>query len=549
MKRSVFIVLIFFCSWQGVFAQPQNTKFQGNQPKLVVGIVVDQMRWDYLYRFYDLYKTNGGFKRLLGEGFSCDNAFVPYLPTVTACGHACIYTGSVPAINGITGNNWFDNNLQKTVYCTDDKTVQTVGSTNAEAGQMSPENIFATTITDELRLATNFRSKVIGMSIKDRGAIIPAGHAANAAYWYDSQTGNFITSTYYMKELPDWMKTFNDRKTVDSFYDKNWNLSLAQEVYEKYCDTGVNSYESKPFGRNALTFPYYLSAFKGTDYSKIASTPYANDLLTGLAESAIKAEQLGKHEVTDFLAVSFSSPDYVGHAFGPNSWEILDTYVRLDQTLGQFFDYLDKTVGKNQYTVFLTADHGGAHIPEFLQKHHLPGGRWEDGAIKKELSDYLKNQFSQAGLISAVEEYDVYLNHPLIDSLKLDEAAIKKSVTQYLLKKDLVLNVVDKRKAADASLPVILREMIVNGFNPQRSGDLQIIMKTGVMDVGKTGMSHGVWNPYDSHIPLVFYGWGIRQGSLAKEVHMTDISVTIAALLHIQRPSGSIGNVITEVLK
>ncbi len=221
----------------------------------------------------------------------------------------------------------------------------------------------------------------------------------------------------------------------------------------------------------------------------------------------------------------------------------------MDETLGKFFNYLDKTVGKNQYTVFLTADHGGAHIPEFLQKHHIPGGRWEDGEIKKELSDYLSTQFSQTGLINAVAEYDISLNHPLIDSLKLNESAIKNAIVQYLSKKAFVLNVVDKRKAADASLPAVLREMIVNGYTPQRSGDLQVIMKTGVMDAGRTGMSHGVWNPYDSHIPLVFYGWGIKQGSLAKKVAMTDISATVAALLHIQMPSGCIGNVITEALK
>lgn len=548
MKKIVF-TLITFLSLSTLFAQPQKVNAIIPKPKLVVGIVVDQMRWDYLYRFYDLYKSNGGFKRLVGEGFNCNNTFVPYLPTVTACGHTCIYTGSVPAINGITGNNWFDNNLKKMVYCVDDKTVQTVGSSTTDVGQMSPVNLFVTTVTDELRLANNFRNKVIGVSMKDRGAILPAGHAANAAYWYDGKTGNFVTSTYYMKELPEWMKTFNNKKLVDSLYSKGWNLALPQEVYAKYCDTNENDYESKPFGNTALKLPYDLSAFKGKDYSKITSTPYANDLLENLAQSAIQSEQLGKHGLTDFLAVSFSSTDYIGHAFGPNSWEILDTYIRLDETLGQFFAYLDKTVGKNQYTVFLTADHSGAHIPEFLQKHNIPGGRWDDGDIKKELTSYLKNQFSQPGLIDEVAEYDVYLNHSLIDSLKLDEAAIKKSVIKYLLKNDLVLNVIDYQSAGSASIPAKIREMVVNRYNPQRSGDLQIIMKSGVMDAGKTGMSHGVWNPYDSHIPLVFYGLGINQGKLAREVHMTDISATIASLLQIQMPSGCVGSVITEALK
>ena len=551
MKRvSIFLtVIIAVLFFQSSIAQKTTATANTIQrPKLVVGIVVDQMRWDYLYRFYDLYKPNGGFKRLLGEGFSCDNTFVPYLPTVTACGHTCVYTGSVPAIHGITGNNWFDNNLQKGVYCVEDKSVQAVGSNAGEAGQMSPNNVFVTTITDELRLATNFRSKVIGISMKDRGAIIPAGHAANAAYWYDGKSGNFITSTYYMKELPEWMKTFNGRKLVDTFYEKNWTTTLSKEVYEKYCDIDENIYESKQtFGKTS--FPYDLKQYQAKDYSKIATTPFANNLLFELAKSSINAEQLGKHDVTDFLAVSFSSPDYVGHSFGPNSWELLDTYVRLDETFSELFDYLDKTVGKNQYTVFLTADHSGAHIPEFLQKHNIPGGRWDDGDIRKELNDYLKTQFSQPKLINAVMEHDVYINHPLVDSLQLNEGNIKKSIIQYLIKKDIVLNVVDKPKAAEATIPAKIREMVVNGYNPQRSGDLQIIMKTGVMDAGKTGMSHGVWNPYDSHIPLVFYGWGIKHGSLNRETYMTDISATVAALLHIQMPSGCIGKVIPEVMK
>lgn len=548
MKRIVLIVVTLFFLIN-CYAQKTAATNTIQRPKLVVGIVVDQMRWDYLYRFYDLYKANGGFKRLMGEGFTCDNTLVPYLPTVTACGHTCVYTGSVPAIHGITGNNWFDNNLQKPVYCVDDKSVQTVGSSSVAEGQMSPNNVFVTTVTDELRLATNFQSKVIGISMKDRGAIIPAGHAANAAYWYDGKTGNFISSTYYMKDLPDWMKAFNARKLVDTFYAGNWNIELPANVYIKYCDGDNNDYESKPFGKNAVTMPYDLQQFQGKDYSKIASTPFANDLLLELAKTNISAEKLGKHDVTDFLAMSFSSTDYVGHSFGPNSWELLDTYVRLDKTLGQLLDYLDKTVGKNNYTVFLTADHAGAHIPEFLQKNKIPGGRWDDSEIRKELNDHLKKQFSQSNLINAVMEHDVYINHPLIDSLKLDEQNIQRSVVQYLLKKDIVLNVVDKHHAADATIPAKIREMVVNGYNPQRSGDLQIIMKTGVMDAGKTGMSHGVWNPYDSHIPLLFYGWGIKYGSLNRETYMTDISATVAALLHIQMPSGCIGKVITEVMK
>ncbi|HTD92724.1 MAG TPA: alkaline phosphatase family protein, partial [Chitinophagaceae bacterium] len=347
------------------------------RPKLVVGIVIDQMRWDYIYRYNDLYKPTGGFHRMLAEGFTCENTFIPYTPTITAAGHTCVYTGSVPAIHGIVGNNWWDNISRKNIYCTQDDSAHTIGS-NSNAGKMSPKNMFATTIGDELRLATNFRSKVVGVAIKDRGAILPAGHSATAAYWYDSGTGDFITSSYYMQALPAWVTQFNARKVTDSLYKLNWKPLFSPEIYARYCTEDKVPFENKPFGPDQPGFPYTLDKFVGKDYGKIASTPYGNSLTLAMTEAAIKAENLGRNGVTDFIAVSFSSPDYVGHAFGPNSWEQLDDYVRLDETLGQLFAYLDATVGKGNYTAFLTADHGVAHVPNFSIQHKLPGGAFSD---------------------------------------------------------------------------------------------------------------------------------------------------------------------------
>ena len=557
MKRVILFFFSIFFIVNSYSQQQNNSAGNKTKPKLVVGIVVDQMRWDYLYRFYDLYKPNGGFKRLMNEGFRCENTFINYLPSVTGSGHACIYTGSVPAIHGITANNWWDNNLKKGIYCTQDDSVNTVGSNSVYAGQMSPKNLLVTTITDELRLATNFQSKVIGLSIKDRGSIIPAGHSANAAYWFDAQSGNFITSTYYMNELPKWVEEFNNRKLVDSFYSQNWNIFLPKDVYEKKCDNDENNYEAKVFDSLSLGFPYNLEQFREKDYSKIAYTPYGDDLLAEAAKEAIEAEHLGKHDVTDFLAISFSSPDYIGHAFGPNSWELLDCYVRLDSAIGSLLDYLDQTIGKDQYTIFLTADHGGAHIPEFLQKHKIPAGRWEDKSIKDELNNIFAKEFGIADLISSVNDYNVYLNHDEIEYAQqfagkfklLNEEYVKKIITQYLLKKDEVLQVVDFKNLNIVPLPQAIREKLNNAYNPSRSGDLEIIMKQGVVDAGNTGMSHGVWYTYDTHIPLIWYGAGIQEGYTYKNIAMTDIAPTLAALLQIQMPSGCIGKVIAEVLK
>ena len=512
------------------------------RPKLVVGIVVDQMRWDYLYRYYDVYKSNGGFKRMLGEGFTCENTFIPYTPTVTAAGHTCVYTGSVPAVHGIVGNDWYDNILKKDMYCAQDDSVQTVGSTT-DAGKMSPKNMLTTTIGDEIKLATNFKSKVIGIAIKDRGAILPAGHAANAAYWYDSKTGDFITSTYYMNDLPAWVKTFNGRKLVDSLYKLNWDLALPKDVYAKYCTADDKSYENKPLGK--VTFPYDLSQYVGKEYGKISSTPYGNTLTEALAEAAVKAENLGRNGTTDMLTVSFSSTDYIGHAYGPNSYEQFDDFVRLDETLGKFFAFLDATVGKGEYTVFLTADHGAAHVPKFSIENKLPGGF----TFNANLNSALKEKFGYDKLIIGTDNYMINFNNDLIDSAKLDKEDIHQTVIYLLLKQKEVAQAFEVKEVMEIPLTQKQREMVSNGYFPSRCGDIQIILKPGYVPGSGNGTSHGLWNPYDSHIPLVWYGWGIKHGKTNRETYMTDIAATLAGMLRVQMPSGCVGHVIEEVMK
>lgn len=517
------------------------------RPKLVVGIVIDQMRWDYLYRYYSLFKPNGGFKRFLGEGFTCENTFVPYTPTVTAAGHTCVYTGSVPNIDGIVGNNWFDQLQNRAVYCAEDNTVNGVGTNTAE-GKMSPRNMLVNTVCDELRLATNFQSKVIGIALKDRGAILPAGHGANAAYWYDSKTGDFISSTYYMTELPAWVQAFNQRKLVDSLYKLNWSPALPKEVYNQYCTGDDKNYEAHPLTSSAGTFPYTLEGFAGKDYSKISSTPYGNTFTAEMAKAAVLAEKLGKGSSTDFLAVSFSSPDYIGHAFGPNSWEQLDDYVRLDETLGKLFDFLDANVGKNQYTVFLTADHAVAHVPGFLKEHNMPGGTFGSDLVK-DLNAKLKEKFNIDNLVTGSFNYQIHLNHARIDSGSVETAEISRYIVNYLKKQPAVTNAFELGKLMETPLNSTLRERLANGYYPTRSGDIQFILKPGFIEGGPTGTTHGLWNPYDSHIPLLWYGWGIRHGKTNRETYMTDIAPTVSALLHIQMPNGSVGHVIEEVMK
>ena len=522
------------------------------RPKLVVGIVVDQMRWDYLYRYYDRYQ-NSGFKRLLNEGFSCENTQVDYIPTVTAAGHTCIYTGSVPALTGMAGNDFTIQATGKTMYCTEDTSVQTVGSTSL-AGKMSPRNLLTTTVTDELKLATNFRSKVIGIALKDRGGILPAGHTADAAYWFDDKTGNWITSTYYMKDLPQWVKDFNDQKLADTYLKLDWTPLYPINTYLQSTPDD-NKYEGKFKGTDAPTLPVKTSAIYKGNLGMIRSTPYGNTITLDFAVAAINAEQLGQHNVPDFLAVSLSTPDYVGHQFGINAVEIEDIYLRLDREIASFLTYLDAKVGKGNYTVFLTADHGAAHNTAFLNDHNIPTGVWDDGATLKDLNKFLQEKYKEERVVLNLGNYQVNLNYAAIKSEKLDEGAIKKDCIEYLQKLPYVAFAVDMSKAQTANIPEQLRTRIINGYNIKNSGVIQIILEPawftghGSGDSGPTGTTHGTWNPYDNHIPLVFMGWGIQHGSLTRETHMTDIAATVAALLHIQAPNGSIGQPISEVLK
>jgi len=522
------------------------------RPKLVVGIVVDQMRWDYLYRFYDRYQDNG-FKRLLNQGFSCENTQVDYIPTFTGPGHSCIYTGSVPAIHGIAGNDFIIQATGKSVYCTEDTTVQTVGSTSA-AGKMSPRNLLTTTVTDELKLATNFRSKVIGIALKDRGGILPAGHTADAAYWFDDKTGNWITSTYYMKDLPQWVKDFNDQKLAENYLKLDWNTLYPIDTYVQSTPDSTK-YEGKFKGMTAPTLPVKTSGMYKGNLGLIRSTPYGNTLTFDLAIAAINAEQLGQHTVTDFLALSLSSPDYIGHQFGINAVEVEDNYLRLDREMANFLIYLDAKVGKGKYTVFLTADHGAAHNTAFLNDHNIPAGVWDDGAALKDLNKFLLAKYKVDGLVLSLANYQVNFNYSIVNYLHLDQDILKKDCIGYFEKLPEVAFAVDMKKAATAAIPEALRMRIVNGYSIEHSGEIQIILKPawftghGSGDSGPTGTTHGTWNPYDNHIPLVFMGWGIQHGSLTRETHMTDIAPTIAALLHIQAPNGSIGQPISEVLK
>ena len=556
------VIVILFCSTTinaqskrtaAKKAAPKNTIAAGQasaesqRPKLVVGIVIDQMRWDYLYRYYNRYGSDG-FKRLLNQGFSCENTFISHLPSYTAVGHSTIFTGSVPALHGIAGNDWTEQLTGKTMYCTSDTTVQSVGN-ESEDGKMSPRNLLVSTITDELRLATNFQSKVVGVSLKDRASILPAGHLASAAFWFDDASGHFITSSYYMQQLPDWVNKYNNSNKVDQLIENGWSTLYPLTTYAN-SDTDDKSYEGKFKGESNTTFPHAIKEIYKQNKASFRSTPFGNSLTLDFAKAALDAYQLGRGTATDFLTINCASTDYVGHMFGPNSIEVEDTYLRLDQELASFFQLLDAKIGKGQYLVFLSADHGAAHAIGFMQEHNLPADFWYARPLADTLNKILAAKFNAPGLIRSIMNYQVNFNLTKIYNEHLDYTAIKKAVTDYLQQQPGISYAVDVAELGKSPIPEPIKTMIANGYNFKRSGGVQIILAAGWFEgYSKTGTTHGTWNPYDTHIPLLFYGWNIKPGKTNRETHMTDIAATLAALLHIQMPNGCIGHVIEEVGK
>ena len=532
-----------------ILAMPAMAQNPFRRPKLVVGVVVDQMRWDYLYRYQERFGDNG-FKRLMREGFNCENTMLNYIPAVTAIGHTSIYTGSVPAIHGIAGNDFHIDGKQ--TYCTDDAAVATVGS-NSDAGKMSPHNLKVTTIGDELHLATNYRSKVISVSLKDRASILPGGHTADGAYWFDAETGNFITSTYYRKDLPGWLKKFNDRQLAKHYLSQDWETLYPTESY-KNSTADNNSYENPFPGADTPTMPVTTSKLMDSEgLGLIRNTPYGNTLTIDLALAAIDGERLGNRGETDMLAVSLSSTDYIGHQFGTYAIETEDTYLRLDRDIARLLAALDQKIGKGEYLLFLTADHAAAHNFKFLTDKGIPAGGWDIGKTKAALNSHLKAEFkTDCNLVSGLLNYQIFLDNEKIDSLCISKENVVAAAIDYIKRGEGVYCAVEQENAGTATLPSPIKDRIVNGYYPGRSGEIQIIMQPGwygLESEATGGTDHGVWHPYDTHVPLIFFGSGINPGATFTPVEITDIAATVCALLHIQMPDGCLGKPVTELTK
>ncbi len=545
-----FLVLFSFCNSQNKATTNEigaSISKTSSKPKLVVGIVVDQMRYDYLTRFESKY-GNGGFKRMMSEGFNCKNNHFNYVPTYTGPGHASIFTGTTPKYHGVISNNWYDKVSKEIVYCAGDDNVNSVGTENV-AGKMSPHRMLSTTFSDENRLFTQMRGKTIGVAIKDRGAILPAGHTANGAYWFHGQDeGSWITSSFYMNSLPNWVTEFNASRAAESYL-KVWNTLYDISTYTE-SGTDDNTFEGGFNGKDKAIFPYDLKVLskKNRGYDILKATPYGNSLTVDFAMAAIKGEELGMDAFTDVLSVSFSSTDYVGHNFGVNSKEVEDTYIRLDKDLERFFNYLDETVGEGNYTVFLTSDHGAVNVPSYLSSVKIPAGYIDNKDRKVKFQSFLMATYGTKDIVEKISNNQVFLNREKVKALGLNLSDVQEAIANEQIGYDDIAKVYTATTMNSTGFSSGVEALLQNGFNQKRSGDVILVNDIAYISYSKTGSTHGSALNYDTHVPLLLFGKGIAKGETYQKTVIPDIAPTISALLGISFPNGATGEVLGLVI-
>jgi predicted AlkP superfamily pyrophosphatase or phosphodiesterase len=540
--KTVYSLLFFTIAF---LSSAQPAKVQLAKPKLIVGIVVDQMRNDYIYRYWDRY-GNGGFKKLVNNGYYLRNAHFNYVPTITGPGHASIFTGTTPKVHGIIANDWPDKATWKHMYCVQDNNVEPVG-TLTQSRKRSPVHLLSSTIGDELKLSTNGKAKVFGVALKDRSSILPAGHAADAAFWFDDSTGNFVSSTWYVKQLPAWLNEFNSKQLAKNYLQKGWNTLKPIETYTNSIADN-NAYEKAP-SKSSPTFPYdYTEYLNKNEFGIIKPSPYGNSVTKDMAIACLKNEKLGKDDVTDLLTISFSSPDIVGHAFGPRSVEVEDVYLRLDLDIEELIKTLDAEVGANNYVLFLTADHGGADIPNHLMDNKIPAGYFSESKLKKDLKDHFQKSYGDPEIVIECMDQQIFLSEQKMD--KLNRQYVEQKLCDYLVTLEGISEafpsiVLKNESTAERDT----RSLIQNGYNHNRSGNVAYALKPGWMDHEKTGTTHGASYSYDTHVPLIFYGAGIAKGSSLNYYTITQIAPTISDIIKINYPNGCTSDPIDVIVK
>ncbi len=504
----------------------QSTDTIYHQPRLVIGIVVDQMRYDYLLRFRKDF-SDRGFNKLVQEGHSYTNTHYNYKPTYTGPGHASIFTGTTPSQHGIVANSWYDRKENKMVYCVEDPN---------NPVQMSPLRLEAQTIADVVKIATVQRGKTIGIALKDRGAILPVGRSADAAYWFDSKKGYWVTGEYYNGNH-DVLKAFNEKDFLKEYLPDNWSLLRPLEDYKESLPD-KNEFEAPFYKGGATSFPYDLKDLHeeiGADVFK--RTPFGNTMTLDFAKNIIIKEALGKDDDLDFLSISLSATDYIGHQFGVDSKEVQDCYLRLDLDLADFIDELERQIGKDNFLLFLTADHGAGSTPKYLKQLGQNAGYLNRSVIEAYTDSILDVNYGDEDWVERFVNLNFYFNASLLNKYKIDQNELFDLLNQPLSDLEGIKKIWSPGMNRTYET---YDKMIFNGYRDERSGDLILLEESNWVSYSNTGSTHGSPYTYDSHVPFLIYGSNIDQGLIfSEQMDITQFAAKICRFIDIALPDNA----------
>lgn len=546
--------LIAICILIGVFLRlsGQGAYLPPDKPSLIIGIVVEQLRFDQIERLRDRFSDNG-IKRMINEGTFFKNASYDYMLTQSAPGFSTIATGTEPAYHGITSDNWYVPLKNEFIYCTKDISVNPVGG-SYESGLHSPVNLNASTFADELKIATGKKSKVFSVGVKEQSAILTAGHSTDGVFWYDNVTGGWMSSTYYVQALPSWVNDFNAMRRQEAYLNSSWTLLKEAEAYST-CLPDSNKFEKGFGGQNY--FPYDLnklskSGGRNSDRNNafLRETPFADALTTDFAIKLIEEEELGKDDVTDFLSICYSSTDYIGHRFGPSSVETADAIFRLDKNIETLLNYLNDNLGKRNILVYFTSAHGVAELPQVMADNRVPSGYFMQNQALQLLRSYLNAVYGEGDWVKGFTERQVFLNRTLIEDARLQIEDVQKRTARFLNQFTGVASAYPYYAFEANDFGNGHLRKIINSFSAQRSGDVIITLLPGWVEAEEGHLTgHNSPYEYDSHVPLIWYGWTVNRSTVMRKVNLTDVAATLSSLCRIPYPNACTGEPMPELFR
>ncbi len=549
--KKVFLTA-FICSLSLFIKAQSQAYIPPEKPKLVIGIVIEQLRYDQLERLISILPEDG-IRKMMNEGTYYKNASFNYLLSQAAPGYATISTGTDPSYHGMTSDSWYNLFNDQVIYCVQDSKSNPVGG-SFEGGLFSPSNLIASTFADELKMATCGQAKVYGIGMKEMAAIITAGHSADGAFWYDDKTGTWMSSTYYTNALPGWLMDFNASMAPEVYLSGTWKTFKDPSVYPG-CGKDTSKYER---GFDSQTwFPYDLDKLSKKDkpasqrrnYGILRETPFADDFTTDLALKIIENEGLGQDDVVDFLSVSYSAEDYIGHRFGPSSVEAADAIVRLDRNISRIIEEVNRKIGKKNVLIYFVAAHGVSEIPAVLEANRIPSGYFKLNQSLQLLRSYLNAVYGQGDWIKGFHDNQIFLNRTLIEDANISLEEMQRKIARFMVQFSGIVNAVPCSLIETGTFSEGLLEKMSNSTSPQRSGDVMIVLNPGWVEKGDNVTNHNSPYEYDLHVPLIWYGWTTNKALVTRKVDIKDIAVTLSDLCKVGLPNSANGNPLTELFR